>query len=246
MTYEAADTPARPRQPRRPGRIAILGRVLGLIHHLTMPALPAEPMHPPPPPIADVADPPGERPRRRGTQQNEAMLEHFGHLAETARNERAAAAALSQMIPYFLALLGGQGGVGARAAAPTVARAVRGAGRMMRRSPDARPLVATLPVVLRRTANNVRRRAASHRATRTDVLRELRMAFDRTLANPQTADTIARRVHAHRCPVCGTSSRGVIRKFVATAGGVTARVRGAHGPGCTCGMCRCGCRHFGP
>ncbi len=94
--------------------------------------------------------------------QHAALMEHLGHAAAQAESEAEAEAFIGALVPLAAQLI-------PRAApailrnAPQLVRGLANATRTLRRTPATRPLVRTLPTVMRRTAMTMARQQAQGR-----------------------------------------------------------------------------------
>jgi len=84
----------------------------------------------------------------------EALMEHLGHAAAEAHNEGEAEALIGALIPLAARLLPQIAPVILRAA-PGLIPGVAVVARTLRRSPVTRPLVRTIPTIVRRTAASI-------------------------------------------------------------------------------------------
>lgn len=122
----------------------------------------------------------------------DALMEHLGHAAAEAESEAEAEAFLGALIPLAARLVP-QVAPAIMRAAPNLIRGVSGVARTLRSSPTTRPLVRTLPTVVRRTAATISRQAAQGRpVTPATAVRSLANQTVRVISNPQ------RCVHAYR------------------------------------------------
>jgi hypothetical protein len=140
----------------------------------------------------------------------DAMMEHLGHAAATARTEAEAEAFLGALIPIAARLIPRVAPTIMRAA-PALIRGVANVGRTLLRSPTVRPLVQAVPGIVRGTVRDIagqvaRGQAVSGRA----AVQTLARNTYRTLSDPRRA------VQAYR------RSRAVDRRYHRTPGAVTA------------------------
>jgi hypothetical protein len=178
-----------------------LARILGLIlHKLPMPAMP-----PPPPPPTAVRrqDPTGQReweaemnPLQRIYPDAMMEMEHLAHAAMEAESEAEAEAFIGALIPLAARLLPRVAPAVMRAA-PQLIRGVSGAARVLRATPATRPLVRTLPSVVRHTVTSLARQATqgrpiTPRATATTLARQTA----RVLGHPRYCAYTLRRSRA--------------------------------------------------
>ncbi len=176
LARRGMQSPTLQRLGRMARSAAMAGRIAGLtMNPLPMPAVPQEP-----PAIVAV-----QEPRRRGGMQQRppqreyeseweeevnpqqraysgALMEHLAHAAATTESEAEAEAFIGALVPLAARLLPRAAPALLRAA-PNLVRGLAGATRVLRRNPATRPLVRTLPTVLRRTAANVARQTAQGR-----------------------------------------------------------------------------------
>ncbi len=176
LARRGVQSPAMQRIARMARAAALAGRIASTaINPLPMPALPQER-----PPVEAV-----QEPRRRGGMQQRppqreyeseweaevnpqqraysgALMEHLAHAAATTESEAEAEAFIGALVPLAARLLPRAAPALLRAA-PNLVRGLAGATRVLRRNPATRPLVRTLPTVLRRTAANVARQTAQGR-----------------------------------------------------------------------------------
>jgi hypothetical protein len=153
----------------------------------------------------------------------DAMMEHLGHAAAETHSEAEAEALAGAMIPLAARV--------APRAAPVIVRAAPGlicglAGvvRTLHRSPNTRPLVRTIPAIVRNTAASIAQQASRGVAvTPRAAVRTLAQQTLRVLGSPRQAAQAFRRSqrldrHFHRtaggtiatypvCPSCGTAVR---------------------------------------
>lgn len=155
----------------------------------------------------------------------DALMEHLGHAAATARNEAEAEAFIGALIPMAARLIP-RAAPAIMRVAPRLIQGVAGATRTLRRNPATRPLVRTLPTVVRRTTANLARRATQgQRITPQTAVRTLAQQTARVIGSPQRAvqayrqsrigDTQYHQVHGSMlpeppatngstsCPTCG-------------------------------------------
>jgi hypothetical protein len=160
----------------------------------------------------------------------DALMEHFGHAASTARSEAEAEAFVGALVPLAARVVPRVAPAVLRAA-PQLVRGVARVTRTLRRNPATRPLVRAVPTIVRRTTANLARRAARGQPVTPRVaVRTLAGQTARVLSSPRQC------VHAYR------RSRALDRRYHAVAGrqppraaSVTpaaARLRVAAGDGC--------------
>ena len=192
-----------------------LMRILGLIlRPLPEPALPP----PPPPPPAIIRrdqggqgefEWEGEWEWEGGEGMNpirrvyaDALMEHLGHAATEAESEAEAEAFIGALIPLAARIIPRAAPVIMRAA-PGLIRGLAGATRVLRRSPATRPLVRTMPTIVRRTATSMARQAAQGRPVTPRIARQtLARQTAQVLSSPrqcaqtlQRSQTLDRRYH---------------------------------------------------
>jgi hypothetical protein len=141
----------------------------------------------------------------------DAMMEHFGHAASQARSEAEAEAFIGALIPLAARLVPRVAPAIVRAA-PGLIRGVAGITRTLRATPATRPLVRTVPTIVRRTARDLARQTARGRQpTPQQAVRTLARQANRVLSNPQQCRqalqrnaAVDRRYHqaAQSCPNC--------------------------------------------
>ncbi|MFZ4656177.1 MAG: hypothetical protein ACOYNY_04150 [Caldilineaceae bacterium] len=186
-------------------RIANLAR-----NPLPEPALPL-----PPPPIADIrrrdsgaaSGPPSRE--YEGEFENEyeyeyeinpirrvypeALMEHLGHAAAQARTEAEAEAFIGALVPLAARIIP-RAAPALMRVAPQLIQGVAGATRVLRRNPATRPLVRTLPTVVRRTAAQLARQSAQGRPiTPQAAARTLAQQTARVIGSPRQATQAYRR-----------------------------------------------------
>ena len=93
----------------------------------------------------------------------DALMEHLGHAAAEAHNEAEAEALIGALIPLAARLLPQIAPVILRAA-PGLIPGVAIVARNLRRSPVTRPLVRTIPTIVRRTAASISQQVRQGRA----------------------------------------------------------------------------------
>jgi len=139
----------------------------------------------------------------------DAMMEHLGHAAATAESEAEAEAFIGALLPVAARLI--------PRVAPLVTRAlpqlVRGASsvvRQLRRTPATRPLVRTVPTIVRRTMASIARQARQGQPVPpAAAVRTLAQQTAQVLRNPQACVRAYQRSKAldrsyhNTCPQCG-------------------------------------------
>jgi hypothetical protein len=93
----------------------------------------------------------------------DALMEHLGHAAANAESEAEAEAFLGALVPLAARLIPRVAPAVMRVA-PNLIRGVANAARTLRANPATRPLVRTLPTVVRRTTASLARQAAQGRS----------------------------------------------------------------------------------
>jgi hypothetical protein len=126
----------------------------------------------------------------------DALMEHLGHAAASAESEAEAEAFIGALIPLAARL--------APRIAPTVMRAapglIRGVAqvtRTLRRNPATRPLVRTMPTIVRRTIADIDQQSrAGRQVTPMDAVRMLSRQANSVLSNPAAGAQAWRRAQA--------------------------------------------------
>jgi hypothetical protein len=122
-----------------------------------------------------------------------ALMEHLGHAAAAAESEEEAEAFIGALVPLAAQLLP-QVGSAVMRAAPGLIRGLAGATRTLRRNPQTRPLVRTLPTVMRRTAASMAQQSAQGRpVTPQRAVQTLARQTAQVVGNPQQATQAFRR-----------------------------------------------------
>jgi hypothetical protein len=117
----------------------------------------------------------------------DALMEHLGHRAAETTNQAEAEALMGALAPLAARLAPQAAGTILRAA-PQLARGVAGIARALRADPATRPLVRTLPRIVRATAASLARQAAAGQpVTGRGAVGTLAGQASRTLASPQRA-----------------------------------------------------------
>ncbi len=123
----------------------------------------------------------------------EALMEHMGHAAAAAESEAEAEAFVGALVPLAARLVPRAAPTLMRAA-PGLVRGLAGVARTLRRSPTTRPLVRTLPTVMRRTATSLARQAAQgRRVTPQRAVRTLARQTAQVVGTPRQAVQAYRR-----------------------------------------------------
>jgi len=114
----------------------------------------------------------------------DALMEHLGHAATESESEAEAEAFLGALIPLAARLVPRVAPAIMRAA-PRLIRGVTRVARTLRRSPATRPLVRTIPTIVRRTAASIARQTAAGRpVTPAAAVRTLAGQTARVLNSP--------------------------------------------------------------
>jgi hypothetical protein len=115
----------------------------------------------------------------------DALMEHLGHAASEAESEAEAEAFVGALIPLAARVIPRVAPAIMRAA-PQLIRGVARVTRTLRRNPATRPLVRTVPTIVRRTAATLARRATRGRPVTPQVaVRTLAGQTARVLSNPR-------------------------------------------------------------
>jgi hypothetical protein len=123
----------------------------------------------------------------------DAMLEHLGHAAAEAESEAEAEALAGAMIPLAARTIP-QASAALTSATPGLVCGLAGVMRSLRSNPRTRPLVRVVPSIVRATAVNVAKQAASGaRVTPQNTVRALARQTLNVLGNPQLASRAFRR-----------------------------------------------------
>jgi hypothetical protein len=134
-----------------------------------------------------------------------ALMEHLGHAAAEAESEAEAEAFIGALIPLAAQVLPRVAPTVMRAA-PGLIRGLSGVTRTLRRNPGTRPLVRTLPAIVRRTTATIARQAGQGRPVTPQTA-------VRTLAR-QTAQVLG---SPHQCVQAYQRSRALDRRYHRTA-----------------------------
>jgi hypothetical protein len=158
----------------------------------------------------------------------QALMEHLGHAAAEAESEEEAEAFLGALVPLAARLIP-RAASSVMRVAPSLIRGVAGAARTLRRNPATRPLVRTLPTVVRQTTASLARQASQGRpVTPQSAVRTLAQQTRRMVGSPQRAAQAYRR------------SRALDRNFHRSAGPAASATGPAAGlpaqQPCTCGQ----------
>jgi hypothetical protein len=130
----------------------------------------------------------------------DALMEHLGHRASQTESEAEAEEFMAALVPLAARLAARAApGVGPAVmrAAPRLAQGVVGITRTLRASPSTRPLVQTVPGIVRRTTATLARQAATGRpVTPQRAAATLARQTARTLTSPQQCQAAIRRARA--------------------------------------------------
>ena len=137
----------------------------------------------------------------------DALMEHLGHAATEAESEAEAEAFIGALIPLAARLLP-QAAPAIMQAAPGLIRGLSGIAQTLRQSPTTRPLVRTLPTIVRRTATSIaQQRRQGQPVTPQGAVRTLARQTARVLSSPQQcvqayrrSRTLDRRLHGATAP----------------------------------------------
>ena len=141
----------------------------------------------------------------------DALMEHLGHAAAAAESEAEAEAFIGALIPLAGRLIP-RAAPAIMRAAPGLIRGLSSAARTLRRNPITRPLVRTLPTVIRRTAASVAQQAAQGQpVTPQSTVRTLARQTAQVLSSPR------------QCAQAYQRSRTLDRRYHRTAGAPTMR-----------------------
>jgi hypothetical protein len=115
----------------------------------------------------------------------DALMEHLGHRAAETTSQAEAEALMSALVPLAARLAPQTAGAILRTA-PQLARGVAGITRVLRADPATRPLVRTVPRIVRATTASLARQAAAGQpVTARRAVGTLAGQASRTLASPQ-------------------------------------------------------------
>jgi hypothetical protein len=152
----------------------------------------------------------------------DAMMEHLGHAAAETQSEAEAQALAGAMVPLAARLVPRAAPAILRAA-PGLVCGLTGVVNTLRRSPATRPLVRTVPAIVRNTAASIAQQASRGvSVTPQAAVRTLARQTVRVLASPQQASRAFKRSRVldrqfHRaggtvarvCPTCGNCGAAV-------------------------------------
>jgi hypothetical protein len=117
----------------------------------------------------------------------DALMEHLGHAAATAQNEAEAEAFIGALIP-LAARIAPRVAPAIMRVAPRLVRGAANVTRTLRRSPATRPLVRTLPSIVRRTAASLAQQAGRGQpVTPQSAVQALAQQTARVIGSPQQA-----------------------------------------------------------
>jgi hypothetical protein len=126
----------------------------------------------------------------------DAMMEHLGHAAAETESQAEAEALAGAMVPLAARIVPGAAPVMLRAM-PGLVCGVAGVVHRLHRSPATRPLVRTVPAIVRRTAATLAQQAASGApVTPQATVQALARQTLRVLGNPQQSAKAFRRSQA--------------------------------------------------
>ncbi|HXG90953.1 MAG TPA: hypothetical protein VNN73_01115 [Blastocatellia bacterium] len=116
---------------------------------------------------------------------SDAMMEHFGHAAAAAESEAETEAFIGALIPLAAQLIPRVAPTIMRAA-PQLIRGISGVAKTLGSSPTTRPLLRTLPTIVRGTAANIARQVAQGQPVSPQTaVRTLARQTARVVGNPQ-------------------------------------------------------------
>ncbi len=147
----------------------------------------------------------------------DALMEHLGHAATESESEAEAEAFIGALIPLAARLIP-RVAPSIMRAAPRLIQGATGIARTLRRSPTTRPLVRTLPTIVRRTATSMARQAAQGRpVTPQTAVRTLARQTAGVLGSPRQCIQAYRRSRAldgryHRAVGTGGPAVGPSRR----------------------------------
>ncbi|WP_341731787.1 hypothetical protein [Microcoleus sp. EPA2] len=126
----------------------------------------------------------------------DGLMEHLGYAAATAESEAEAEAFIGALLPLAAQLIP-QVAPAIMRAAPNLISGLAAATKNLRRSPSTRPLVQTLPTIVRRTAASInQQRAQGVPVTPQTAVRSLAKHTYGVLSSPQQANQALRRSRA--------------------------------------------------
>jgi hypothetical protein len=190
-------------------RGATIARIIGLMRQpLPVPAL--EPPRYDPPPVVQPAPPAAGEPEWEYEAELEmemelnpirrvypdALMEHLAHAAAEAESEAEAEAFIGALIPLAARLIPRIAPAVMRAS-PALVRGISGVVRTLRSQPGARPLVRTLPTIVRRTMADLGRQSRTGRPISIpSATRALARQTARVLSSPAQATRAYQRARA--------------------------------------------------
>jgi len=147
----------------------------------------------------------------------DALMEHLGHAAAYAETEAEAEALAGALVPLAARSVPAAAGTIIRAT-PGLVCGVSGVVKTLRANPKTRPLIRTVPGIVRGTAVNIARQAAQGRPVSPQAaVKTLGRETARVLASPQRAMATFKRSNAldrqfhkasgGRCPTCRCGTR---------------------------------------
>jgi hypothetical protein len=126
----------------------------------------------------------------------DALMEHLGHRASETESEAEAEALVGALVP-LAARLAPRAATAVARVAPQLVRGVVGVTRTLRASPATRPLVRTVPRIVRQTTTSLARQAARGQpVTPRRAATTLARQTARTLASPSRCVTVYRQSRA--------------------------------------------------
>jgi hypothetical protein len=126
----------------------------------------------------------------------DALMEHLGHRAAETESEAEAEALVGALVP-LAARLAPRAAAAIARAAPQLVRGVVGVTRTLRANPATRPLVRTVPRIVRQTATSLGRQAARGQpVTPRRAATTLARQTTRTLASPSRCVAVYRQSRA--------------------------------------------------
>jgi hypothetical protein len=129
-------------------------------------------------------------------QYTDGLMEHLGYAAATAESEAEAEAFIGALLPLAAQLIP-QVAPAIMRAAPNLISGLAAATKNLRRSPSTRPLVQTIPTIVRRTVTSMnQQRAQGVPVTPQTAVRSLAKHTYGVLSNPQQANQALRRSRA--------------------------------------------------
>jgi hypothetical protein len=137
---------------------------------------------------------------------SEVIMEQLGHIATRTPIEAEAQALVGAMVPLAARAVP-RAAPALLAATPALASGLAGVVRALRRSPATRPLVRTVPSIMRRTAASIARQsAAGVSVTPQRAVKTLALQTQRVVSNPRQSVQAYRRSKALAKGRCGCTS----------------------------------------